>query len=799
MEKKKVEKNQFNIFSGAQVNVAVDHGTIIAVQNENMVSIPKKRLTPDPVQNSCFVGRKKDKETIIKNLLEKHKLVLYGIGGIGKTALAKQIYKEMEKEYDYIAWIDYKNDWMDSVLSSMFTSYFQFKEDTSEKEKYSLLFQFLANVGGKMLVVVDNFNEIDSAELSEITRLPADVLITSRSLPPGIEKYGLDVPEKEDCMEIFKENYAFQNTLTFENDMAILEIIDKSCRYPLVIELIAKAIGYRNISIDEFLVELRAVNYQLNVLRLSANSDWNNPFKNEDIALQISKVYQLSELSAKEQEIMQILSILPGFSRVAAEDLRHWVSFDDIKVLSALESRGWIKREPKKVYVHEIVSHCISTYYPVSFEKCGVLLEDIQRKLFIGPGTDTLECVKYAEYVLNIVRLKRNERSFCRHTAVKEAALVFKEVGKYSLAKELLDVMISNYNKERKGDHLLLAELYNNYSKILSMESNISGAMEQALQAEELIDSIQDDFSENFYFQKMIIKKTVGMYHAHLKQNNTALAKMREAIESSKYVGTSEEYQVANLYSDYSLLLYDMGDIEGSIESYKEVLSLYDNYGIVQSSPWRNTTYTNYADSLILNDQYTEAMYYEYQSLLGKYQSYQEDNPAIANALLGMGHMYRKEKRLWDVAAVFYQKAADIYRKKSAFSDGYCDSVACLSIVTGRKDLALEAYHIILDHLSKTYYPSTYVNVLCSLREQFPEKVVQIGEIALTVIKNLGENHVSQQFIYALMGEAFYKQQDYGKAKEFLAEAVSNQRTPSSIYYKQAKEILEYLPSLIGK
>lgn len=60
---------------------------------------------------------------------------------------------------------------------------------------------------------------------------------------------------------------------------------------------------------------------------------------------------------------------------------------------------------------------------------------------------------------------------------------------------------------------------------------------------------------------------------------------------------------------DYSLLLYDIGDVKSSIENYKKVLSLYDEYGIKQDSPWRNTTYTNYADSLILNNQYENAIY----------------------------------------------------------------------------------------------------------------------------------------------------------------------------------------------
>lgn len=184
-------------------------------------------------------------------------------------------------------------------------------------------------------------------------------------------------------------------------------------------------------------------------------------------------------------------------------------------------------------------------------------------------------------------------------------------IGKYDLSKQLLDIIISCYQDTTDDDKLILAELYNNYSKVYSMESNVPMALKMAQRAECIIDSINSDHSENYYFQQMIIKKTVGMHYAHLKNNEKALQKMREAIEISKKVSESQKYHIANLYSDYSLLLYDIGEICESINSYQGVIKLYDECGITKNSPWRNTTYTNYADSLILNSQYEDAIYYE--------------------------------------------------------------------------------------------------------------------------------------------------------------------------------------------
>lgn len=794
----------YNIYSGAQLNVVSGNGTINATQVINIniadyISTLQKRLTPNPVKSTCFVGRDDDKNILTKRIFEEHKVVLNGVGGIGKTALAKQLYFELEKEYDYIAWIDYNDNLKDSIMESMFASLIRNEHKLNNNEKYELVFQLLTNIDGKVLIVVDNFNNIKSSDLSELTRLSADILITSRCQPVGINCYTLDTPNEEDCMNIFKENYLFSESLTFEDEIAISEIIERSKRYTLLIELISKSISYNSMSISQFLDELRNQNYELNALNLSANSDWNDPFKVENIGLQISKVYKLSQVSNEEKNIIQLLSIMPPSERISFEDLKCWCTFSIEERLVNLENKGWLRREKQGAYIHEIIGGFMLEYYPILYNQCILMLDDLKNKLTIVPETNIKECVKYAEYILNVIRLYEKNSHFCRNLVIREAALLFKEVGKYNESKELLDIIISNYDEDCAENIIILAELYNNYSKVFSIESNIPKAIEKGLKAEKLLDSITEDESENYYFQRMIIKKTIGMIYAHQKKNDLALSKMDEAIESSKHIENMQVFQIANLYSDYSMLLYNIGDISGSIENYKKVISLYNKYGIDLNSPWRNTTYTNYADSLILNDQYPEAILFEYQALIGKYMLYEKENPAIANALIGMGNIYRKEKKLWDVAAVFYQKASAIYKENNSISDGYCDSIACLSIVTNNIDLAVEAYSIIKNNTSKKFFSSTYIDVMVALKEQFPDRVIEIGNLALEEVRNPKIIHVAEQYICALMGYAYYELKKYDDARNSLKEAKRKMMNESSVYYKKAKKVVEQMPALIGK
>ena len=96
----------------------------------------------------------------------------------------------------------------------------------------------------------------------------ADIIITSRCQPVGIPIYTLEPPSEEECKKIFKANYLFRDSITFEEDLIIEDIIRKSQRYTLAIELIAKSICYTNKSINEFWNELKVQDYRLKELKL---------------------------------------------------------------------------------------------------------------------------------------------------------------------------------------------------------------------------------------------------------------------------------------------------------------------------------------------------------------------------------------------------------------------------------------------------------------------------------------------------------------------------------------------------
>ena len=148
--------------------------------------------------------------------------------------------------------------------------------------------------------------------------------------------------------------------LTYRDKRGINEIVKLSQGYPLAIELIARAISYKNEKITDFLEELKSKDYRIENVDLSADSDWNGRDVNEQLAEQLSKVYQLSELNGQEAEFIKIMSLLPPLSIISYKDITKYIAAECKDVLITLDLRGWIKQTQEGIIMHEIV--CESIY-----------------------------------------------------------------------------------------------------------------------------------------------------------------------------------------------------------------------------------------------------------------------------------------------------------------------------------------------------------------------------------------------------------------------------------------------------
>lgn len=215
----------------------------------------KANIPDDDLSN--FVGRQEQMKTIIEEIIEipNQNGIVYGPGGIGKTALMIQLsrllYNEIDPDnvlYDNIIWVSAKSDLFDydfgtveqqnpqfKRLSQILSAILEFfgNEDANEyklDDKKSIVIDLLKE--NRILLVLDNVETISSAQMDKIVRFfgvevkrelrkkPGNfkVIITSRKQIAcdfhQIQIKGLDETEAIELMDKLAENYKYKEPLS---------------------------------------------------------------------------------------------------------------------------------------------------------------------------------------------------------------------------------------------------------------------------------------------------------------------------------------------------------------------------------------------------------------------------------------------------------------------------------------------------------------------------------------------------------------------------------------------------------
>ncbi len=218
--------------------------------------------TADYELEGGFVGRREDKRKI-KQLLKGglHRVItISGAGGVGKTALAlnvvKEIAQETNSEFDGIIWVSAKEtrlsyvgieeieptlknyeQLVDTIIEVM--GYEGGQDDLSVKE--DMLKQILAS-SRCILVIIDNLETIHDRQITEfILDAPSElrILITSRRGLGQVERrYELKQMKQRDAIRLFRQIAHEKNLVSLSRlpDDTIAMHVKKVAHYPLAIK-----------------------------------------------------------------------------------------------------------------------------------------------------------------------------------------------------------------------------------------------------------------------------------------------------------------------------------------------------------------------------------------------------------------------------------------------------------------------------------------------------------------------------------------------------------------------------------
>lgn len=147
----------------------------------------RKLVSNIPTPKDAFTGREQEVEQIHDALQQEHILFLQGMGGMGKSELAKGYAKAYAQDYDTVVFANFTDSILNMVCSEdikirNFSRNMSYGEDAESAEAFFIrkMDALQDLMDPRVLLIVDNFDVEDDPHLETLACLPCHILITSR-------------------------------------------------------------------------------------------------------------------------------------------------------------------------------------------------------------------------------------------------------------------------------------------------------------------------------------------------------------------------------------------------------------------------------------------------------------------------------------------------------------------------------------------------------------------------------------------------------------------------------------------
>lgn len=308
----------------------------------------------------------------IMSLLDsgQNAIAISGFGGIGKTSVARVLYGRLSTTYDFVAWVNYSENLKNSILSSFSI----FNEILDENQRWLSITRFMKNDTGKKLIFIDNVdytNEQNPMTDTWLQEIPSwtccSVILTTRMEEVfGYHQIFLKSLNETESMDLFyfyyspKGHKALSNEK--KNESIVKQIIQRAGYHTYVVELLARGAS-RSESLEIFYNKLATLGFQIPTLKFYTEYSRIN----EDIAGQLKLLYDVSNKTEVERQILYSLSIFPNIS-LSFSELFDWLGYSEFDVENLI-NEGWLILQ-QGIYMHPLVKEIIRLDYVNS--KCPI-------------------------------------------------------------------------------------------------------------------------------------------------------------------------------------------------------------------------------------------------------------------------------------------------------------------------------------------------------------------------------------------------------------------------------------------
>lgn len=321
----------------------------------------------------------------------QHHLLISGIGGIGKTTLAENLFEKVKMMFDVSLWMTYKESVASSIAMAM--------AEKNVDENLMLHFKKIMNTKNNQRNIIF-IDDVDSKYLfdrdRDILEQNAVVIITSRmESVSGYMTYEIKPFSDSECVNVFKQYY--KGSLSLQDRNMIIKLVNRFGKSTLLIELFARAANKSSKDINVFLEDILKSGISSVGIRVQ-NSKEKSYVK---IAEHLAKLYSLENIT-DEQKVILINFSLSGERGVIGKFVEIInASEEDI---GDLVEFGWIKHNTSGFYMHALIRECIKSQIEEYDGYISKLKEFYLNREFFQDEYSITEKGMHFDIILNILK-----------------------------------------------------------------------------------------------------------------------------------------------------------------------------------------------------------------------------------------------------------------------------------------------------------------------------------------------------------------------------------------------------------
>lgn len=575
----------------------IEHHNKKMISN-NVLPTPEVITALRPLQPSDFFRGREEKLKEIKKLLADNSklMLLNGMGGIGKTEFCRKLFydflNEKHDELSKIGWIVFTN----TIEQSFFRQFTELSYHNETPSEYLLrATNYINEHNGKLLLFIDNANDLSEQDAAMLSQLRCNIVLTSRKR--NIERLqGIEIGKLslEDCRILYRqhsEEYLIHSDynygITYEENDSYSEdldaIITMADRHTLAMELLAKtqrSAAYTNKQMREILEKtnfsLSDISERVTYVHTPEIGNW---AQQEQVFIeQFSKVFDISNIKNEKLRLLQLFSLL-SVDTINSTDVRNWFDIEDLDVVNSLVLQGWIFRGyTNTTYdiafsMHPLISSVVQYKAKPNFGVATPLAIGLSEILYYDDTDLFATRIPYINHAVSVVnKVSSSKEDY--FVLVNAVSIILSHMGEYSQALTLLTKTVETDFENIELQEHMFSSLYHNIADCYMRLGEYEKAEENFHIA---IDLLEDTDNPDGVALSTSYDSLGGLY-VLLGEYDDALEYFNTALDIRKKALDVNHPKFALAYNNFGYVYDSMGKYDKALKYYKKALSIQEKW-----------------------------------------------------------------------------------------------------------------------------------------------------------------------------------------------------------------------------